>query len=281
MRSSGVALGEGAEGERGVGLSQVEPLSTSVNTRVVEVNDGGNHTVPGESSSWYWDPLVALSPVANAYEPQGELLEEEAQAQHTVRNNFRFLDQRLGIPHLLVPQSRKAESRIHKQASETRDIQSLEDHSISELSRFRAEGLAARDRRERVDESGPIPATSEPISVGVPNLYWLSSRNSRRGIEVAGAMTEASNSSNSAPEEPYDTAQPSGAPLPERGVSGSVPSAQSDQKRRILEAPAPSFLPAGKVFPVQIGSELFRLSGASISSDGNAMLSKPVPSSLL
>ena len=27
-------------------------------------------------------------------------------------------------------------------------------------------------------------------------------------------------------------------------------------------------LPAGKVFPIQIGSELFRLSGASISSDG-------------
>jgi hypothetical protein len=27
-------------------------------------------------------------------------------------------------------------------------------------------------------------------------------------------------------------------------------------------------LPAGKVFPIQIGSELFRLSGASIASDG-------------
>lgn len=32
--------------------------------------------------------------------------------------------------------------------------------------------------------------------------------------------------------------------------------------------PTPSILPSEKVFPIQIGSELFRLSGASISSDG-------------
>jgi hypothetical protein len=30
----------------------------------------------------------------------------------------------------------------------------------------------------------------------------------------------------------------------------------------------PNILPHEKVFPIQIGSELFRLSGASISSDG-------------
>jgi hypothetical protein len=34
-------------------------------------------------------------------------------------------------------------------------------------------------------------------------------------------------------------------------------------------------LPAGKVFPIQIGSELFRLSGASISSDGQFNLKEP------
>ena len=41
------------------------------------------------------------------------------------------------------------------------------------------------------------------------------------------------------------------------------------QTRKIAELPkfAP-VLPAGRVFPIQIGSELFRLSGASISSDG-------------
>jgi hypothetical protein len=44
----------------------------------------------------------------------------------------------------------------------------------------------------------------------------------------------------------------------------------SSEARRVVEM-APhltTVLPAGKVFPIQIGSELFRLSGASISSDG-------------
>lgn len=43
-----------------------------------------------------------------------------------------------------------------------------------------------------------------------------------------------------------------------------------DKSRKVVESPSKfsNILPAGKVFPIQIGSELFRLSGASISSDG-------------
>jgi hypothetical protein len=37
---------------------------------------------------------------------------------------------------------------------------------------------------------------------------------------------------------------------------------------RKLQPDIPPILPPEKVFPIQIGSELFRLSGASISSDG-------------
>lgn len=37
---------------------------------------------------------------------------------------------------------------------------------------------------------------------------------------------------------------------------------------RKLQPDIPHILPHEKVFPIQIGSELFRLSGASISSDG-------------
>lgn len=46
------------------------------------------------------------------------------------------------------------------------------------------------------------------------------------------------------------------------------------RERRIVEISSKltTVLPAGKVFPIQIGSELFRLSGASISSDGQYWL---------
>lgn len=52
--------------------------------------------------------------------------------------------------------------------------------------------------------------------------------------------------------------------------------------RRIVESTdGPHVLPAGKVFPIQIGSELFRLSGASLSSDGkqcpSSEFSNPFP----
>jgi len=44
--------------------------------------------------------------------------------------------------------------------------------------------------------------------------------------------------------------------------------------RKVVEMSGGSdTLPAGKVFPIQIGSELFRLSGASISSDGKLLVS--------
>lgn len=67
-----------------------------------------------------------------------------------------------------------------------------------------------------------------------------------------------------------------------RQSSGSTPrppvnfpstSSQGSQRRvggRTSSAHPPSILPPEKVFPIQIGSDLFRLSGASISSDGKS-----------
>jgi hypothetical protein len=49
-------------------------------------------------------------------------------------------------------------------------------------------------------------------------------------------------------------------------------------RARKLNTEIPNILPHEKVFPIQIGSELFRLSGASISSDG---MFNPVSSLLL
>lgn len=46
-----------------------------------------------------------------------------------------------------------------------------------------------------------------------------------------------------------------------------VPKSEHTAPRR-LNTDIPHILPHERVFPIQIGSELFRLSGASISSDG-------------
>jgi hypothetical protein len=54
---------------------------------------------------------------------------------------------------------------------------------------------------------------------------------------------------------------------------GRAPHLQSRVVRGPQFPEIPKILPHEKVFPIQIGSELFRLSGASISSDGKPMLS--------
>jgi hypothetical protein len=54
---------------------------------------------------------------------------------------------------------------------------------------------------------------------------------------------------------------------PSKGTGPAGRVIDVSKPRRIAETSGGDFLPAGKVFPIQIGSELFRLSGASISSD--------------
>jgi len=46
---------------------------------------------------------------------------------------------------------------------------------------------------------------------------------------------------------------------------------------RKMNTDIPHILPHERVFPIQIGSELFRLSGASISSDGMCLKVLPAP----
>lgn len=62
----------------------------------------------------------------------------------------------------------------------------------------------------------------------------------------------------------------SGAGKKPEHVSSS--SAWREQPPKRLQPDIPQILPHEKVFPIQIGSELFRLSGASISSDGQYIL---------
>jgi hypothetical protein len=58
-------------------------------------------------------------------------------------------------------------------------------------------------------------------------------------------------------------------PRPSETVS-ELPNASRTRKIAEISARLNPVLPAGKVFPIRIGSDLFQLSGASISSDGNS-----------
>lgn len=53
------------------------------------------------------------------------------------------------------------------------------------------------------------------------------------------------------------------------GATVAVPVHQRDSSNQLVTK-IPHFLPHERVFPIQIGTELFKLSGASISSDGTS-----------
>ena len=100
--------------------------------------------------------------------------------------------------------------------------------------------------------SGPGPASPEEGST-------TSDFQTAQGRSDNAAHRRARHSSTSTPRTALQSA------------SGSAQNTgRSNRGTRAPSGHPPSILPPEKVFPIQIGSELFRLSGASISSDGKA-----------
>ena len=148
---------------------------------------------------------------------------------------------------------------------------------------------------KRKGESTPILAIGE--STGQPtdwaghtehadiqqrmsNSTHLLSKSGHRSVDASSRDQLATKTTNSIPS---TAASASGDEVESNGNGGSMVSIETQraggplgvqppgilQAGRSRQAPHPqSGLPAEKVFPIQIGSELFRLSGASIASDG-------------
>lgn len=113
-------------------------------------------------------------------------------------------------------------------------------------------------RRSVSFERMSAPTSRSPGDVSsVPPELQTGQRTSHSGPASAARGRARQSSSSTTPR--------AGAHVP----SGGVP-AQSRPGRssRVPSATPPSILPPEKVFPIQVGSDLFRLSGASISSDG-------------
>jgi hypothetical protein len=238
---------------------------------LLHIPGGGAARRPIETSNWDWDaPLEGAAPAESKstgyyYEPQGELLHEQTKKQPG-RNEF-------NIPHAVAgsgvqwpfaatpsPDSHKGDARL---ASQQQPFPSIPP-------------LAGSKRKAPTDiDSGPNPKPSEPTTQKVRHSMSDSGEDhdspapaaedkppaqntrsqagaatrARRGTDLAGSREKAASSSAS------DAARP----------QGGAP-------RRALTDPAvPMTLPARKVFPIQIGDKLFRLSGASISSDGESI----------
>lgn len=233
---------------------------------------------PGGPLVWDWDSSIEFPEFANQYEPQGELV-QELQNQSLPTNDFS-----IPLPVTGINSEALYQSPQPVQTTPSAGAQNLLSPPPKPPSR-----PALQAGMKRKAESEPNSAASQALSLSTEQQQPAAKRpnksrsSSSASIPSPAVATASDARPASLPKTKSAPAISETAPQPNANTATEVPRRKEPSKgtgplgrvidvskpRRIVESPAGlDILPAGKVFPIQIGSELFRLSGASISSDG-------------
>lgn len=229
---------------------------------------------PSMPLGWGWTNSLDFSEFTTQYEPQGELVEE---LQHAVITNDFSIPlpvttadasfSRLGhasagtppnplLAHNPLSPPPKPPQRPVVQTGMKRKAESEPDSAVSQTASNATE--TQQNHSKRQNKSRQSSTTSLPSPVVAETADARQSPITRPAIaQTASEPILQGNTDITRKKERSKGTGPQG-----RVIDVSKP-------RRVVESPGGlDMLPAGKVFPIQIGSELFRLSGASISSDG-------------
>ncbi|KAK4504806.1 hypothetical protein PRZ48_002768 [Zasmidium cellare] len=270
---SGADLDEGLDT---IEKTDAKPPNTARTTKAnsnsredsLQVPDSGNSNSnrrPIETSIWDWDtPLDSVGESTSYYyEPQGELLQEQREPR-SARGEF-------NIP-TVVPGSglnwpfHGANGTIDSQdfavprrptGNTPASLLGVKRKSTSEQSPKASSRADKRMSRTTMSDSGED--SSSPTDTQPPSH----NTRSQSGPNTRGrGATEASESRRGQGIDMESLRPPFGGAIPGTGP------------RRMTDPGVPMVLPARKVFPIQIGDKLFRLSGASISSDAPSYFSQ-------
>lgn len=223
--------------------------------------EGGGARRPVETSIWDWDTPLESVGESNSYyyEPQGELLLEQRDKTQA-RSEF-------SIPHAVQP------STSHWPFPSPA-VGSGHSEGTFAVPR-RPSGLPptiAGNKRKSLSDRDSAGASTQPDPKRASRMM------SDSGEEVAsptdGKRPSYNTRSQSGPSLSRQRSETEGSESRNRSsATDSDGRCQAGtgtvREKRTLEDPTiPMVLPPRKVFPIQIGDKLFRLSGASISSDG-------------
>lgn len=226
----------------------------------LQVPDSGNNNSnrrPIETSIWDWDtPLDSVGESTSYYyEPQGELLQEQrehrpSRSEFSIPTvvpgsglNWPFANETVDSQDFAVPRRPTGNTPA--------SLLGVKRKSTSEQS-LNVSSRADKRMSRTMSDSGDDEAS--PIDPRPPALNTRSH---------SGPSTRARGSTETSESRPRPQAIDIEALRPPYG--GAIP---GTGPRRMTDPGVPMVLPARKVFPIQIGDKLFRLSGASISSDG-------------
>lgn len=227
---------------------------------------------PSAALGWDWSNSIDFAEFTNQYEPQGELVGEIQQPLDA--NDFSIplpvttVDSVYQTPHasnVVTPNAGNAQNPLSPppkppqrpvvQTGMKRKAESEPDSAVSQTTSAHPESqqnLAKRPNKSRQSSTNSLPSPVVAASTETRQSPMAQTVVAHSAPETAQGNLEVARRKD----------QSKGTGPQGRVIDVSKP-------RRVVESPGGSdILPAGKVFPIQIGSELFRLSGASISSDG-------------
>lgn len=227
-------------------------------------SNGGAARRPIETTIWDWDtPLESVGESSSYYyEPQGELLHEQRESR-IGRSEFT-------IPHAVSTPSSAAgahwpfpTSAVGSSSTDVFAVPKRPSGVPPSIAGNKRKSVTDREGSKQPDQKRSSRVMSEsggedPTSPTDPRPPSQSTRSQ------TGPNTRLRSGTDTTESRPR---------LPMSDLEGARPGSGSGQARRTLSEPTiPVILPARKVFPIQIGDKLFRLSGASISSDGESSL---------
>jgi hypothetical protein len=236
----------------------------------------------GSSAPTGWDS-IDFSDFTNQYEPQGELV-QEYQSQADPANDF-------NIP-LPVTTSETAYQAFPQSHSATPSANAIQNHTqlspppppIQPQQQQRP-AIQAGIKRKADTESPSAPQQDGRVATENPPKRQNTSRQPSDASAASPVVTAPADARTPSIARTATTTEAAPEPTPTENTSmerRKEPSKGTGPQGRVIDVSTPrrvpgspgalDILPAGKVFPIQIGSQLFRLSGASLSSDGKHAL---------
>lgn len=202
---------------------------------------------PYAQVAWDWAQSSEFAQLPASYEPQGELIEELRDRKDPTDDfSSPLLVNPLAPPPRPLPQ-RPAESPKMKRKSDA-EAQAIGQQGASE--QHISTKRRAVSRASSTASQSPAPtvlADAQPSPIA--NVAQIPASANQSSIQGSGEAQWRKNAG--------------------KGTGPQGREIDVSEPRRVVEsAGSGDMLPAGRVFPIQIGSALFRLSGASLCSDG-------------
>jgi hypothetical protein len=203
---------------------------------------------PYAQAAWDWSHSLDFTQLPTPYEPQGELIKELRERRSPADGfNSPFFASPLAPPPRRLSQKSFASPKMKRKSDS--GLQAMSQQGASDQQNSTKRRAVSRASSAASQSPAPIVLADAQPSPAIGNAAQIAALTNQSSIQ---GTSEAQRRMNAG-----------------KGTGPQGREIDVSEPRRVVESSGSGdMLPAGRVFPIQIGSALFRLSGASLCSDG-------------